>query len=91
MGKDKVPDGLVQTACSQSCPTQAITFGNVVEKDSAVRKAWDDPRRYRLVEEIGTRPSIGYLVKVRNRPDGSGGAPAAPAEKAAKPVEKKEG
>ena len=66
MGLPAIPDGLVQSACQQTCPSNAITFGNVNDTASAVRKAWDNPRRYRLVEELGTRPAIGYLTKVRN-------------------------
>jgi len=89
-GKERIWDGLVQSACSQSCPTQAITFGNVNDKKSAVRKKWDDPRRYRLVEEIGTRPSIGYLVKVRNRDEAAPPAAAKPKAPAGH-GEKKEG
>jgi len=93
MGLDTIPDGLVQTACAQTCPSQAISFGNVNDTKSVVRKDWDDPRRYRLVEEIGTRPAIGYLTKVRNPLNVAANTKnaAAPAKAAPAKTDKKEG
>jgi molybdopterin-containing oxidoreductase family iron-sulfur binding subunit len=35
-----VRDGEVQTACQQACPTNAITFGNLVEPESKIAKQW---------------------------------------------------
>jgi molybdopterin-containing oxidoreductase family iron-sulfur binding subunit len=61
-------DGEVQTACQQSCPAQAITFGNVKNSDSRVAQQSRDPRGYRVLEELNVRPSVHYLSLVRNRP-----------------------
>jgi molybdopterin-containing oxidoreductase family iron-sulfur binding subunit len=35
-----VQEGEVQTACQQSCPTNAISFGNMVDPESRVHKQW---------------------------------------------------
>jgi anaerobic selenocysteine-containing dehydrogenase/Fe-S-cluster-containing dehydrogenase component len=62
--KRAVRDGDILTACQQTCPTQAITFGNLKDDGSAVAKLANSPRAYHVLEEIGTRPSVTYLRKV---------------------------
>ncbi len=62
--KRAVRDGDIQTACQQTCPTQAITFGNLKDEGSTTTKLTHSPRAYHVLEEIGTRPSITYLRKV---------------------------
>ncbi len=59
-------DGDVRTACQQVCPTQAITFGDINDADSQVRKLKDSPLNYALLGELGTRPRTTYLAKVKN-------------------------
>jgi len=66
--KRAVRDGDIQTACQQTCPTQAITFGNLKDEGSAVTKLTHSPRAYHVLEEVGTRPSITYLRKVVRGP-----------------------
>lgn len=61
-----VADGEIQTACVQSCPTGALIFGNLADKDSEVSKSKADERNYHLLEQLHTLPSVGYLTKVRN-------------------------
>jgi molybdopterin-containing oxidoreductase family iron-sulfur binding subunit len=56
----------IKTACQQSCPTGAITFGDLNNKESDVAKLFVEPSSYALLEELNTRPSVRYHVKVRN-------------------------
>ncbi|HKS76777.1 MAG TPA: Fe-S cluster-containing hydrogenase [Terriglobales bacterium] len=67
---EKVSDGVVQTACQQSCPAQAIYFGDLNDPNSQVSKMMANPRRYRVLEELNVRPAVGYLTIVRNLPEG---------------------
>lgn len=63
----RVQDGEFQTACSKACSTGAMTFGDMNDKDSSIRKVYASNRRYYLLEEIGTKPNVFYHTKVRNR------------------------
>ncbi|MDH5034889.1 TAT-variant-translocated molybdopterin oxidoreductase [Chryseobacterium cucumeris] len=63
----RVKDGEFQTACSKACSTGAMTFGDMNDKDSSIRKQYASNRRYYLLEEIGTKPNVFYHTKVRNR------------------------
>ncbi len=60
-------DGAVLTACQQSCPAQAIRFGDQSDPHSQVAQAQSDPRRYRVLEELNVQPAVSYLKLVRNR------------------------
>ncbi|HLO99534.1 MAG TPA: 4Fe-4S dicluster domain-containing protein, partial [Fimbriimonas sp.] len=62
----KIADGDVITACQQTCPGEAITFGNIANPESAVAKLRVDPRSYLLLEELQTRPRTSHLAKLRN-------------------------
>jgi len=62
-GRD-VKDGDMQTACQQTCPTQAITFGNLKDGAAQVSKLSRSPRSYHVLDELGTRPAVTYLKKV---------------------------
>lgn len=66
--KDGTPvqDGSIQTACSASCPTNAITFGDVNDEKSMVAANSKHDRAYHLIEEVGTQPNIWYMTLVRN-------------------------
>ncbi len=57
-----IPDGAVETACQNACPTRAITFGDLSRPDSAVARARRDPRNYSLLGELNTRPRTTYLA-----------------------------
>jgi molybdopterin-containing oxidoreductase family iron-sulfur binding subunit len=61
-----IRDGEVRTACQQVCPAQAIVFGDINDKDSAVSKRKASPRNYGLLTELQTRPRTTYLGAVKN-------------------------
>ena len=62
--KRSVRDGDILTACQQTCPTRAITFGNIKDDKSDAAKLRHSPRAYQVLDELGTRPSVIYLKKV---------------------------
>ncbi|WP_185856131.1 4Fe-4S dicluster domain-containing protein [Blattabacterium cuenoti] len=62
----KVKDEEFETACSISCPTHAITFGDINDNNSHISSKIKDSRSYKLLEFIGIRPNISYQLKIRN-------------------------
>lgn len=64
---NKVQDGAISTACASACPTNAITFGDLNDKETRVAKAAASDRAYRVIEEVGTKPNVVYQTKVRNK------------------------
>ncbi len=61
-----VRDGEIRTACQQTCPAEAIVFGNVNDPAARVTALKADPRTYWLLDELNTRPRISYQAKVKN-------------------------
>jgi molybdopterin-containing oxidoreductase family iron-sulfur binding subunit len=61
-----IKDGEVQVACQQTCPTDAIVFGNLNDPDSKVARLKLSPRNYALLAEINTKPRGTFLAKLRN-------------------------
>jgi molybdopterin-containing oxidoreductase family iron-sulfur binding subunit len=61
-----VKDAEIQTACQQSCPANAIIFGNINDSNSEVAKLKAEPRNYALLADLNTRPRTTYLAEVRN-------------------------
>ncbi|MBL0062038.1 MAG: 4Fe-4S dicluster domain-containing protein [bacterium] len=63
-----ITDADFKTACQQTCPTDAISFGNTNNPDSQVSQMKKDPRAYNVIAEVNTRPAVTYFTKLRNRP-----------------------
>jgi molybdopterin-containing oxidoreductase family iron-sulfur binding subunit len=61
-----VKDGDIQPACQQSCPARAIVFGDMNNPESQLAQRMKDERFYRVLEETGVRPSVGYMTLVRD-------------------------
>jgi molybdopterin-containing oxidoreductase family iron-sulfur binding subunit len=70
IGKPEKPkslkDGEIKTACQETCPTDAIVFGDLNDPNSQVRKLFEAKRTYSLLEDLNTRPRIRYMSRVRN-------------------------
>jgi molybdopterin-containing oxidoreductase family iron-sulfur binding subunit len=61
-----VRDGVIQTACEQACPAEAIVFGNIKDTGSRVAQAKAQDRRYDLLEFLAVKPRVTYLARVRH-------------------------
>ena len=60
-------DGEIKTACQQSCPADAIVFGDLNDPQSKVSKAFKAKNSYALLDEmLNTKPSVKYQTKIRN-------------------------
>ena len=62
--KRMIRDGEVIPACVQTCPTDALVFGSLMDKQSRVRQMVDDPRAYQAMGYLNTKPAVIYLKKV---------------------------
>ena len=63
---EPIKDGQIKTACQQVCPTDAIVFGDLNDMHSRVRQRALGERSYRVLDDLGTRPNVSYLKKVRH-------------------------
>jgi len=62
----EIRDGEIVTACQEACPTQAITFGNINDKNSRVSKIKAQERNYTVLADLNTRPRTSYIAGVTN-------------------------
>jgi len=64
--KNLVPDGFFQVACQQACPSNAITFGDVLDEHGKVKAMKDNARSYALLGFINTRPRTSHMLRLMN-------------------------
>ena len=63
---ETLKDGQIQTACQQSCSSQAIVFGDLNDPKSRLAGLVRDARGYRLLSELNIGPAITYLSRIKN-------------------------
>ncbi len=56
----------LNVACAEACPTRAIVFGDQTDSESPLAALLESPRAYGVFEELGTRPRVRYLARLRN-------------------------
>jgi len=67
-----IRDGEIKPACAVACPAQAIVFGDLHDPQSKVSKMSKQNRGYRMLEELGIKPSVTYLTDISNPVAGKG-------------------
>ena len=74
-------DGEVTTACAAACTSGALVFGDMNSDKSSISKllkiedaeagkeikVMKNKRAYHVLEEVGVRPNVFYLTKIRNK------------------------
>ena len=65
-GDTRVPDGVIKVACQSACSCNAITFGDLGDKDSMINKAKASPRNYEMLKYLGLRERTTYLARIKN-------------------------
>ncbi|TMQ07854.1 MAG: 4Fe-4S dicluster domain-containing protein [Deltaproteobacteria bacterium] len=63
---EPIKDGQIKTACQQVCPTDAIVFGDLNDTHSRAHQLMHGERAYKVLDDLGTRPNVAYLKKVRH-------------------------
>ncbi len=56
----------VVTACQQACPSNAIEFGNMLDKNSKISSLRNHKLAYYVLEETNVKPNVTYIAKLRN-------------------------
>ncbi len=64
--KRAIEDGEIKTACQETCPTDAIVFGDLNDKKGRVAKLQKLERAYQLLGEFNNRPRVQYLARITN-------------------------
>ncbi len=61
--KRALREGEIQPACVQSCPSEALVFGDLNDPSSRVSRLSQSNRGIKLLGELGTLPKVTYLQK----------------------------
>ncbi|HEX3855217.1 MAG TPA: TAT-variant-translocated molybdopterin oxidoreductase [Polyangiaceae bacterium] len=64
--KRTIEDGEIRTACQQTCPADAIVFGDLNDPKARVTAQQALPRSYGLLEDLNNRPRVRYLARIKN-------------------------
>ena len=71
----EIRDGEIVTACQQACPTNAIIFGNINDKNSRVAKIKAQSRHYGVLADLNYRPRTTYIGRSDQPESGMAGTP----------------
>lgn len=63
----ELKDGEIKLACQQSCASDAIVFGDLMDPNSKISQMIKDPRNFTVLEELNIKPRLSYLTKIRNK------------------------
>ena len=55
-----------RTACQQVCPTEAIVFGDILQRGAEVKRLSESDRAFAVLDELGTEPRVRYLSRLTN-------------------------
>jgi MoCo/4Fe-4S cofactor protein with predicted Tat translocation signal len=66
MENRSLKDGEIQTACSASCPADAIVFGDMNDPQSEISKLMKNQRSYTMLDEYNVQSSVNYMTQIRN-------------------------
>jgi anaerobic selenocysteine-containing dehydrogenase/Fe-S-cluster-containing dehydrogenase component len=62
----RIHEGEIRPACAQTCPTRAIVFGDLLDRNAEVTMLTRlDPRRYHVLEDLNTKPAVTYLKRIK--------------------------
>ena len=61
-----IQDGDITPACAETCPTDAITFGDLNDPESRVAKLREDSRAYDLLGYLNVKPRTFYMARIKN-------------------------
>ena len=59
----EIADGEIVPACAESCPAEALVFGDLDDPESRAARLAESPRGTHLLEDLGTKPKVTYLSK----------------------------
>jgi len=62
----RIPADAFTVACAESCPSDAIVFGDILNPESRVSKLRQRERAYRLLEYLNVNTRVSYLARIRN-------------------------
>ena len=62
-----IRDGEFTTACAQTCPVDALVFGNLMDPESRVSRLIGQARAYQVLGELNTKPGVIYLKRITRR------------------------
>jgi anaerobic selenocysteine-containing dehydrogenase/Fe-S-cluster-containing dehydrogenase component len=62
-----IRDGDFAPACVQTCPVDALVFGNLKDPGSAVSDLARQARAYQVLGDLNTKPAVIYLKKIRQQ------------------------